>query len=339
MDARLFAATWPGLEQVAADEARAAGFEAVEPLSGGVAMRGDPLRANRMLAVPNRVLQRVARFSAHNFDQLAAGVAAVDWSAFGGLTPQVTCRKSRLYHSGAVAERLAQVVPAGPGALFARLSHDRCTLSVDTTGELAHRRGWRVDAGRAPLRETLAAGILRLAGWRPGVALVDPMCGAGTLLLEAATWASGRWPGAHRSFACEAWCPSTPLPERPPVPTLLRGGDRHRPTLEAATRNAERADIAPEVHIAWRVGDAGQTEPPASSGLLVCNPPYGRRIRGPGAYGVLSTLLGGPFAGWRAAILCAEPRHAEALGRPVTARHRLRNGGLRIDLIISDPVS
>ena len=151
-DARLFAATWPGLETAAAEEAREAGFADVQAVPGGVNLRGDALRANRMLAVPNRILQRVARFPAHDFDRLVKGAAAVDWSPFGGLTPSVTCRKSRLYHSGAVAERLAGVVPPGPGRLFARLSRDRCTLSVDTTGELAHRRGWRLETGRAPLR-------------------------------------------------------------------------------------------------------------------------------------------------------------------------------------------
>jgi len=335
--ARLFAATWPGLEGVAADEARAAGFADVQPIAGGVNVYGDPLRANRMLAVPNRILQRVARFPAHNFDQLMAGAADVDWSPFGGLTPHVTCRKSRLYHSGAVAERLAAVVPPGPGGLFARLSHDRCTLSVDTTGELAHRRGWRLETGRAPLRETLAAGLLRLAGWAPGTALFDPMCGSGTLPIEAASWASGRWPGVDRDFACGAWCAPTPLPDRSVVGTVIRGADRHAPTLEAAVRNAERAALADAVDLSWAVADARDAAPPAPTGLLICNPPYGRRVRGPGAYGVIGALLAGPFAGWRAAVLCADPRHAAALGRAPAARHHLRNGGLKIDLLVFEP--
>ncbi len=334
--ARLFAATGPGLEDAAAEEAREAGFADVQAVPGGVNLRGDPLRANRMLAVPNRILQRVARFPAHDFTQLMKGAAAIDWSPYGGLTPNVTCRKSRLYHSGAVSERLARVVPAGPGTLFARLHRDRCTLSVDTTGELAHRRGWRLETGRAPLRETLAAGILRLAGWRPGTALVDPMCGSGTLPIEAATRAAGRWPGIDRDFACAAWCAPTPLPDRPAIATVLRGNDRHRPVIDAAMRNAERAGVRPPVDLDWSVGDAADVVPPASSGLLVCNPPYGRRIRGPGAYGRLAALLAGPFSGWRAAVFCATPRHAAALGRPVAARHRLRNGGLPVDLLVLD---
>lgn len=328
--APLFAATAPGLEDAAAEEAREAGFADVRPVPGGVDLRGDPLRANRMLAIPNRVLQRVARFPARTFAQLVAGAEAIDWRPFGGLTPEVTCRKSRLYHSGAVAERLAGVVPAGPGKLFARLHRDVCVLSVDTTGELAHRRGWRLETGRAPLRETLAAGILRLAGWRPGTALLDPMCGSGTFPIEAAVRAAGRWPGDDRTFACEAWCPSTPLPSRAPVPTIIAGLDRHAPTIEAARRNAERAGV----DVRLEVGDARAAEPPAAAGLLVCNPPYGRRISGPGALAVLGGLLTGPFADWPAAVLCADARHAPALGRPVRARHALRNGGLRVDLLL-----
>lgn len=333
IDRPLFAATWPGLEDVAADEAREAGFAGVEALPGGVRLTGDPLRANRLLAVPNRVLQRVARYKAYDFGQLVDGAAAVDWTPFGGLTPQVTCRKSRLYHSGAVAERLAAVVPPGPGGLFARINRDRCTLSVDTTGELAHRRGWRLETGRAPLRETLAAGLLRLVGWTPGTPLYDPMCGAGTLLIEAALRAAGRWPGDDRAFACEAWCPPTPLPHRPAVPTPIAGGDRHSPTLAAARRNAERAGV----DISLTEADARDATPPAAQGILICNPPYGRRVKGAGAHGLIGALLAGPFAGWRAGVLCTEQRHVAALGRPPLARHRLRNGGLPVEFVILGP--
>ncbi len=331
-DPRLFAATWPGLEDVAAEEAREAGFADVQPVPGGVNLRGDPLRANRMLAIPNRILQRVARFKAFTFEQLVEGAAAVDWTPFGGLTPQVTCRKSRLYHSGAVAERLAKAVPPGPGGLFARISRDRCTLSVDTTGELAHRRGWRQETGRAPLRETLAAGLLRLVGWRPGTPLYDPMCGAGTPLIEAAVRAAGRWPGEDRAFACEGWCPSTPLPERPATPTLIAGGDRHGPTVAAARRNAERAGVA----VALVEADARDATPPAAEGVLICNPPYGRRVRRGDASAALGALLDGPFAGWRAGVLCADADRL-ATRRAPSARHRLRNGGLAVDFVVFEP--
>lgn len=328
---RLFAVVAPGLEAAAIAELHAAGFTAVEAVPGGATFDGDPLRANRVLAIPSRILQRVARYEARTFDALVAGAAAVDWTPYGGLTPEVTCRKSRLYHSGAVAERLAAVVPPGPGGLYVRLYRDRCTLSVDTSGELLHRRGWRPETGAAPLRETLAAGILRLAGWTPGEALYDPMCGSGTLLIEAAVAAAGLAPGRLRPFACERWCPPAEIPRAPAVPTVIAGGDRSAAAVEAARRNAERAGV----EIAVDVIDARHATAPASRGLVVCNPPYGRRARLGDAFRVLADRLTGDLATWRTAILCPDPAAVRALARSAEQVFPLRNGGLKVSLVIS----
>jgi putative N6-adenine-specific DNA methylase len=332
----LFAVAQPGLEAAVAAEAVERGFTGARAEPGGVAFEGDPLRANRALATPTRVLQRVARFRARSFDELVAGAAKVDWAPFGGLTPRAVAHKSRLYHTGAVAERLAGVVPAGPVELLARLDHDVCELSVDTSGEPLHRRGWRLETGAAPLRETLAAGILRLAGWRPGEALYDPMCGSGTFLVEAGTWAAGRAPGADRTFACERWCPPSPMPEWAPVPTVVAGSDRSRASVEAARRNAERAGI---VLMVTETG-VGRARPPAETGLLVCNPPYGKRSPAAlHAFERLAAALAGPFARWRAAVLVPEPAWVPRLGRPVAHHHPLTNGGLRVDLVLLPPTA
>ncbi len=328
----LYAVVAPGLEGAAAEELRRYAFADVQPGKGGVRFSGSPLRANRALAIPTRIYQRVARFRCHTFAQLEAGLRAVDWAPFGGLTPKASTKASRLYHTGAIAERAAQIVPSGPGELLVRVDRDRCTLSVDTSGDRLHRRGWRQEGAAAPLRETLAAGVLALVGWRPGVALFDPMCGSGTLLVEAAVAAAGRLPGADRVFPCEAWCPAEALPPEVAVPTLIAGRDRSASAVEAARRNAERARVEVELS----VGDARAATPPAERGLLVCNPPYGRRAKGAtAAYDALGALLVGPFRGWDAAILCADPTHAERLGRPVGERHPLRNGGLKVELLVS----
>ncbi|MCB9536871.1 MAG: methyltransferase [Myxococcales bacterium] len=326
----LFAVVPPGLEGVAADELRRHRFRDVTPLDGGVRFRGNPLKANRILAIPTRILQRVARFEAPSFDALEAGAMAIDWAPFGGLTPQVTCTKSRLYHSGAVAERLAAIVPPGDVTLRARLHRDRCTLSVDTSGERLHQRGWRLENGPAPMRETLAAAMLALAGWAPGEALFDPMCGSGTLLIEAAGAAAGLAPGRLRTFACEAWWRTEAMPRFPAVPTMITGRDQDAATVAAARRNAERAGV----EIAIAEGDAADATPPAETGLLVCNPPYGKRAEGPDAFRALGALLKGPFAGWRAAILCPRRDLEGALGRRVERRVPLRNGGLKVDLLV-----
>lgn len=329
--ADLFAVCPPGLEPVVAGELRARGVADGREVPGGVAFTGDPLWANRALATPTRIVQRVAAFPAKHFGALQAGARAVDWAPFGGLTPEVTCRKSKLYHSGAVAERLAAVVPPGPGTLHARLFHDVCTLSVDTSGERLHKRGWRVETGPAPLRETLAASLLRLAEWAPGEALFDPMCGSGTFLIEAAVWAAGRAPGADRAFACEAWCPPGPVPSWPAVPTVIAGGDRAAAAVGAAQRNAARAGV----EIAVTAKDAKHQTPPAETGLLVCNPPYGKRAHGVAtAYERLGELLAGPFAGWRAAILTPDAEAARRLRRPAKAQFSVKNGGLGLRWVI-----
>ncbi len=292
---------------------------------------GSPLRANRVLAIPNRIYQRVARFKCFTFEQLEEAVEALDLSAYGGLTPRAATKASRLYHTGAITERLQRMLPEGPTELLARIDRNKCTLSVDTSGELLYRRGWRLERGPAPLRETLAAGMLAVASWKPRTALFDPMCGSGTFLIEAAVAASGRPPGGRRSFACERWCEPEPTPEAEAVPTVVAGSDRHPAAVETARRNAERA----EVEVTLEVSSASDATPPAETGLLVCNPPYGRRARGAAeAFDALGALLTGAFADWDAAVLCADPDMATRLGREVRLRCPLRNGGLKVEVLL-----
>ncbi|MCB9547494.1 MAG: hypothetical protein H6706_16840 [Myxococcales bacterium] len=330
----LFATCPPGLEGVLDAELARHGFRSREIKPGGVHFRGSPLRANRLLATASRVLLPVARFKATDFDDLVAGASAVDWSPYGGVTPKVSAARSRLFHTGAVAERLGALLPAGDTALYCRLMHDRCTLQIDTSGEHLHKRGWRTETGQAPLRETLAAQILALAGWEPGVPLVDPCCGSGTFIIEAAVQAAGLAPGRLRSFACERWWRSELVPTGDAVPTILRGSDRSKAAVAAARHNAERAGVAVDLQVA----SARQVEAPAPTGLLVANPPYGRRAEDLAtAWDELGALLAGPFAGWKAAILSPERGLARRLRREPETRYHLRNGGLNVDLLILPP--
>lgn len=307
--------------------------------AGGVLLRGDTreaLRANLSLAIPTRVLERVARFEARDFATLERRVRAIDWARFGrGFDPRAACHASRLHHTGAIEERLGRWLPAGETALLARFERDVCVLSVDTSGERLHKRGWRVETGPAPLRETLAAALLRLAGWVPGEALYDPMCGSGTFLIEAACAAQGLLPGRLRSFECEArlerglrarWL------ERPSssVATTLAGSDRAKPAVEAARRNAERAGVSSALSLS--VLEAAHAQAPAVTGLLVCNLPYDRRAEGAAhAADRLRRALSGPFAAWRAAVLTPDRQTAGRLDRAVTATHVIDNGGLRVE--------
>jgi putative N6-adenine-specific DNA methylase len=251
--------------------------------------------------------------------------------------------------------------------VYVRGVGDRFTFSVDASGELLHRRGARTEIGAAPLRETLAAGVLALAGWSPAEPLCDPMCGAGTIPIEAALVAADRAPGLERPFAATRWPLFAARPEveralveeartragRGPVaPPTITGSDRDPRLVESARRNAERAGVA--AYVAFTCADLDAVHAPAPSGLVVVNPPYGRRLgfrdpvrsaprRGGAAasprlveraYRDLGRALRARFAGWRAAVLVPERTPPAALGFPVTARFPLVNGGLRVTLAV-----
>jgi putative N6-adenine-specific DNA methylase len=251
---------------------------------------------------------------------------------------------------------------AAPGedadrTLLVRGVDDRFTFSADASGEILHRRGARVETGEAPLRETLAAGLLALAGWKPWTPLVDPMCGAGTIVIEAAMQAMGRAPGAERAFAMERWPLATDrdvaatlhalravaragmifVGDTPDAPIV--GSDRDARTIESARRNAERAGVAGRLTLTCRDADAAR--PPAATGLVITNPPYGRRLGDPRAaargYRDLGRLLRAHFRGWRAAVVTPAKREAERqLGLRDGSRFPLRNGGLPIVLHVFD---
>ncbi|MFN3202910.1 MAG: class I SAM-dependent RNA methyltransferase [Bradymonadia bacterium] len=341
MTTSLYVIVAPGLEAVVASELEALGFSDIEPGRGGVSCSGDAARANLHLRAATRVIERVAQFKATRFADLTRKVARVDWSPYGGLTPQATCRKSRLYHTGAVEEAVAKAVPPGDGTLMVRIERDVCTLSVDTSGERLHRRGWRLETGHAPLRETLAAGLLSLADWSPSIPLYDPMCGSGTFLIEAATWAAGLPAGRLRSFANSAAAVGG---EAPPCPEerhgWIAGSDRSGPAIQAARRNAERAGV--EGWLTMGNGEVGRITPPEGvpPGLLICNPPYGRRVDAARhTMGRLKLALEGPFAPWRAAIfapqkLMADGQAKAMWGRSISARHSIDNGGLKTVLLV-----
>jgi putative N6-adenine-specific DNA methylase len=337
----LFCVVAPGLEVVGMEEAVAAGFEVLGHEVGGVRLRGDldeALRANLCLAIPTRVLERIAHFEARDFGRFEREVRAIDWARFGtGFAPRAACHKSKLHHTGALESRLAQLLPAGETALLARFQNDVCTLSLDSSGERLNKRGWRIETGPAPLRETLAAGLLRLAGWVAGEPLYDPMCGSGTFVIEAAVAASGLHPGRLRAFACEARlgpgartaAERDPRSRRPSVPTFVGASDRARPAVDAARRNAERAGVGDAV--GFSVLEVAHAVAPASSGLLVCNLPYDRRAGGARhALERLGLSLRTTFRGWRAAVLTPERYVGDALARRVRVSYPIDNGGLPV---------
>jgi putative N6-adenine-specific DNA methylase len=371
-DARLrwFAVAAPGLEEVArAEVAALPGTADVRAVAGGVEWTGDLAAgwgANLWLRIATRVLVRAGEVEATDFGKLRRRAAHLPWRAFvpegAAIAVRASATRCRLYHTGALADTVAlAVADAIPGAhaaadgepaavgILARGDHDRFTLSIDASGERLHMRGARTEVGAAPLRETLAAGLLALAGWRPETPLCDPMCGAGTIPIEAGLIALDLAPGLARSFALEGWPLAARAPEigraladeararaRAELPAPIAGSDRDPRAIASAIRNAERAGLADR--IAFACADVADARPPAAGGLVIVNPPYGRRLE-PGrpldrGLRDLGRALRARFSGWRAAVLAPARASADALGLEGTTRAPLSNGGLRVALLV-----
>ncbi|HVM66113.1 MAG TPA: hypothetical protein VMU14_14700 [Acidimicrobiales bacterium] len=351
------AVTPPGVEELTAGELRALGVRVRRAFRGGVefsASDRELYAANLWCRTATRVLVRVARFVAADFAGLERELAAVPWGRFvaPGTTPVVRASStaSRLYHTDAVAERVAAAAGSGPAEgplVVVRLVHDRVMVSVDSSGAPLHQRGWHLDRGAAPLRETLAAAALLASGWRPGAPLVDPFCGSGTIPIEGALMAAGRPPGAGRRFAFEDWpafAPGTwgavkamapPVPPCDPAP--VAGSDRDPAAVAAAEANARRAGIDGAVR--FSVAPVDDAAPVGDSpGWLVTNPPYGRRIVSDdlrAVYARLGAVARARFGGWTVAVLVPDPRAARAAGLPFTERLRTVNGGIPVHLLVA----
>jgi putative N6-adenine-specific DNA methylase len=358
-----YAITAPGLEGVTARELAALGLipGATEP--GGVEFQAPAAgvyAANLELRTASRVLVRLASFHASEFHELERRARRVPWERF--LAPgaaaefKVTSRKSRLYHQDAIAQRLARIVGEHPrqaaGAepwtqLFAvRLVRDECTISVDSSGELLHRRGYRLEGGEAPLRETLAAAMLLEAGWDGSTALADPFCGSGTIPIEAALIARRRAPGLDRAFAFERWPDHDALGwkrlkeaararvlERAPGPVV--GADRDPAAVDAAHANAGRAGVAGDVEL--RRASLAAFTCPGGGGHLVTNPPYGVRVgeraRLRGLYARLGEVVRSRCPGWRVTMLSPDRSLEHATGLRFDSRLLTTNGGIKVRLV------
>jgi putative N6-adenine-specific DNA methylase len=366
---RCFASAARGLEAVLAEEARMLGR--ATPVAGGVEVVGPSgvvEEACLRLRTANRVLLRLTLLSSGRWEDAAKVLAVTDLSKVAPpgaplwleSTVRVTGAPSapalrawlerkwqRPVHGAAGEDR------ASPGTrLVLSLRPEGGSLSADASGELLYRRGWRQEVGRAPLRETLAAGVLALADWTPAAALWDPMCGSGTLLVEAALRARNVSPGLGRAFAFEQW-PGTDgaawagrrarafSEALPAAPLPLHGSDVNAGALGTTRRNARRAGVLDSL-VLERVDIRAVAPGGVSPGLLVANLPYGRRMgrrsEMDALFGDVADALRTRFRGWRAALLTADPeRLAAALEGRVEAVIPLENGGLQVGLCVVAP--
>jgi putative N6-adenine-specific DNA methylase len=380
---RLFAITLPGLEPFARQELDALGLlpsaqEAAAPAegeapaleavgdTGGVEFDGDLkeiYRANLHLRTVNRILVRMGEFEAQSFADLRKRASRLKWEQFmrpgQAVAFRVTCHKSRLYHSDAVAERVAgaigdrlgqpvkvekfdEEIQPLPQMVMVRLVHDQCMISLDTSGALLHRRGYRLETAKAPLRETLAAGLLAASGWDGASALMDPFCGSGTIPIEAALIARRIAPGKNRRFAFMDWPCFNPGVWRVQLAEAaaqelkscgpIVASDRDAGAIRIATANAERAGVLEDIRLTCCAFSA--VLPPAGPGWVVTNPPYGVRVSPArdlrDLYAHLGDVLRTLCPGWQVGMLCSTDFLAGHTRLRFEHNLPLSNGGIAV---------
>ncbi len=360
---RFFAPCPRGLEGELAQELSELGAAAVSPASGGVAFAGDialAWRVNLWSRLAVRVLQQVAHGRYRDEDDLYAAAHGLPWPRW--FEPRRTLAVHTVAHQSplkslnfaslrikdAVCDRFRADCGERPSVdtrapdvpLLLYLERNAYTLYLDLTGAPLNRRGFRREAAAAPLNENLAAGLLRLAGWRPDLPLLDPMMGGGTLLIEAAMLALNIAPGLKRHFAFEhlasfdrvQWArlrKDAQAAAAPPRPLPIYGCDIDPAMLHAAEVNLEAAGLLECVHL--KQADALTVQAPAAAGILVSNPPYGVRLQqaDPAAfYRALGDALKRRFTGWQAWLLTADPLLPRAIGLKASRRLPLYNGPL-----------
>jgi len=378
-----FATCAKGIEYLLRDELRALGAADAHEKLAGVQFSGDLAAAYRACLesrLASRILMPLAEFDAPDADALYAGVQRINWNEHlavdGTLAVDAVSTASTLRHTQFIAQRVKDAIVdqfrAANGErpsvdierpsvrINLRLYRNQATLSLDLSGTPLHRRGWRRGQGEAPLKENLAAAMLLRAGWpeifKAGGALIDPMCGAATLLIEGALMAADAAPGLQREYFGflgwrghdrELWSSLLEGARQRAenglraLPSLFFGYDNDPRVLSEARRNAQAAGVAGFLHLARH--DVDHLERPsecAMPGLVICNPPYGERIGEQAQLAPLYRTLGDrlrtQFVGWRAAIITSDDELGHALGLRAQKRYVLFNGALECRLLVFD---
>lgn len=351
----------PGFEAVLLDEVQQAGFSNARIDEIGVSFVGewdDVWKANIMLRGATRVLVRVGSFRAMHLAQLDKRSRKFPWDIY--LRPDVpirveaTCRKSKIYHDKAAKQRFQKAISETIGCPIAddasvvvkvRIFDDLCTISIDSSGDGLHKRGHKEFVGKAPIRETMAALCLRACGYSGEQPVLDPMCGSGTFLIEAAEIAQGMFAGRERTFAFENLATADAsrisyLKSLSPPATQANvqfyGSDRDAGAVKGAMENAERAGVAHLCQFSTHsVSDVVAPDGPA--GIVMINPPYGTRISNKKAlyalYSSIGKKLRQDFTGWKVGMVTSDPSLVSAmeLGQP-EQKIPFSHGGLKVAL-------
>ncbi|MDP6523834.1 MAG: methyltransferase [Kiritimatiellia bacterium] len=365
----LFAAAIPGTERALHDELRELGFSSVRLNRGGIPFRGpleDGWRACLESRISTRIQAMMLRFPAPDQDALYDGVRKVDWTPYIShkttISVSSVCNASSINHSGFAAlktkDAIVDQIRAKGGRrpsvakddpdvrVFLYILKDRAAVYLDMSGDALHRRGYRVQTGEAPLKETLASAMLRLSGWDRKTPLIDPMCGSGTIAIEAAQWAANIAPGlARERFGFERWANFGKEEEQ--LMRELRGklrssvmgqvprivaGDIDADVLEIAKKNARSA----RVKLAFKHRALEDMQVSDHYTTIVTNPPYDARMDADLEYCRGITTAFSRLHGWRVALLAGSPDYEKTMSIEPALKIRIPNGDIKCDFLVYD---
>ncbi|NJN01347.1 MAG: RNA methyltransferase [Leptolyngbyaceae cyanobacterium SL_1_1] len=368
--AQYFATVARGLEPLAAEELEKLGAREVKPGFCGVEFTGDRAllyRANLWARLPFRILLQLNEFACQNADDLYRGIQKIDWQPYltsdQTLAVTATGKTQKLNHSHFTALQVKNAIVNQQSATLdsrsnvdtqdpdvrvnVHISRDRCVVSLDSSGDSLHRRGYRPAMGDAPLKESLAAALIQLSDWQPDMPFLDPLCGSGTLPIEASLMALNIAPGLYRDrFGFETWpdfdvdlldqlLKEADACQLADLPAPIWGSDRDADIIDQARTNASNCGV--EDQIAFAQTDLADLEAPSDSGVLLCNPPYGERLGMESDLGAFYELLGDifkqRFKGWTAYVLSGNKALASHIGLKSSQRIPVFNGSLPCQLM------
>lgn len=351
-----------GLESIVVHELKKLGIEKTEVENGRISFQGDYIsiiKSNLWLRCADRVLVKLASFRAYDFEQLFQGTLEVDWENFipvNGKMHVIGKSVNSVLHSvpdcqaivkKAIVESMKRKYnrewfdETGPSyRIEVSLHKDTATLTLDTSGAGLHKRGYRESQGEAPLKETLAAGLIDISRWKPDRVFADPMCGSGTIPIEAALIGKNIAPGLSRSFSSEEW---PEIPEslwkrhRDEARDLISkdepeifASDIDRRVFQTAVKNAEKAGVGDS--IIFQKKPLSEFSSSKKFGCIVCNPPYGERLQNDKEVQELYREMGRVFSkldSWSYFIMTSNENFEKSFGRKADKNRKLYNGNLK----------
>lgn len=370
---RIFLVVPPGLEGVAQKEIGAV-FPLLKSVSSSDGLEFDCnletiYKLNLNLRIPNRILIRFGEFKAVSFSELFNKSVRLPWKQFikkdTAVSIRTTSHKSKLYHNNAVTQRIHQAIEANLAhpvsllknedfgsskkqqLLIVRVFEDNVTISIDSSGDPLHMRGYRQVVSKAPLRENLAASLILAAGWEPSMPLIDPFCGSGTIPIEAKLLAKNQAPGLFRDFAFENWpgfkekdwqeIRKSHISLISSTDSIIIGSDRDRGAILIAEENAKKAKL--ENLIQWTHHSISDIVPTNIPGWIITNPPYGVRIKTNkdirNLYARFGDILRERFSGWQVLFLCNSFPLANQTRLKPKSLLTFTNGGISVQALYS----